>query len=68
MARTATKVRIKKALPIYGGGKLAAGTEITVTDEWETIPPKLRGRVILDPAGERRLVAEEDLDYALGAH
>ncbi len=68
MARTVTKVKIKKALPVYGGGKLEAGTEITVTDEWETIPPNVRGRLILDPTGERRLVDEEDLDYALGAH
>jgi hypothetical protein len=68
MTKTAAKVKIKKALPVYGGEKLAAGTEITLTDEWETIPPHVRGRVILDPAGEHRLVAEDDLDYALGAH
>lgn len=62
------KVRIKKALPLYGGGELPAGTEITVTDEWESIPPNVRGRLIVDRAGDRRLVSEEDLDYALGAH
>jgi hypothetical protein len=67
-AKAASKVQIKKALPFYGGGKLAAGTEITITEEWDTIPPNVRGRLILDSAGERRLVTMEDLDYALGAH
>jgi hypothetical protein len=62
------KVRIKKPLPLYGGGELPAGTEITVTEERESIPPGTQGRLILDRAGERRLVSEEDLDYALGAH
>ncbi len=66
--KTEKKVQLKKALPIYGGGKLGVGSEIIVTEEWESIPPHVRGRVILDPAGQRWLVTEEDLEYALGAH
>lgn len=62
------KLRIKKALPTYGGETLPAGSEITLTEEWDTIPPTRRGRVILDALGQRRLADEEDLEYALGAH
>jgi hypothetical protein len=62
------RVKTRKALPIYGGENLPAGTEITLTDDWETIPPARRGRIILDPQGQRRLADEEDLEYALGAH
>jgi len=61
-------VKIRKPLPIYGGETLAAGTEITLTDEWEMIPPCARGQLIVDPLGDRRLVLSEDLEYALGAH
>lgn len=67
-AKTLKKIRIRKSLPMYGGGTLPAGTEIALTDDWETIPPNVRGRVILEPHGERRLVVNEDLEYALGAH
>jgi hypothetical protein len=67
-ARPHEKVRIKKPLPLYGGEILPAGTEITLTEEWETIPYNARGRIILDLAGERHLVIDEDLEYALGAH
>lgn len=67
-AKVAEKIKIKKVLPTYGGETLPAGSEITLTDEWEPIPPKRRGRMILDPLGQRRLVEEEDLEYALGAH
>ncbi len=62
------KVRINKPLRTYSGEVLPAGAEITVTDDWETAPYNVRGRVILNPQGEWRLVAEEDLDYAFGAH
>jgi hypothetical protein len=62
------KFRTKKPLPILDGEVLPAGTEITLTDQWETLPYGGRGRFILEPQGERRLVKEEDLDYALGAH
>ncbi len=62
------KTKIKKALPIYGGETLPAGSEILLTEEWDTIPPMGRGRVILDPLGQPRLATEEDLEYALGAH
>lgn len=68
MAKTLVKTKIKKALPVCGGALLAVGTEITLTEERETIPPNVPGRMIIDPAGEHRLVTEEDLDYALGAH
>ncbi|MCW5982919.1 MAG: hypothetical protein KIT09_32820 [Bryobacteraceae bacterium] len=61
-------VKIKKPLPIYGGETLPAGTEIQLTEEWETIPPFARGQVILDARGDRRLALAEDLEYALGAH
>ncbi len=67
-AKALTTVKIKKSLPIYGGGTLQAGTEITLTDDWEMIPRDVRGRVILDPHGDRRLVVNEDLEYSLGAH
>jgi hypothetical protein len=67
-AKVAEKVKIRKTLPTYGGGTLPAGSEIALTDDWEPIPPAGRGRVILDPLGERRLVEEQDLEYALGAH
>ncbi len=67
-AKLAEKVKIKKPLPICGGETLPAGSEITLTDEWEPIPPAVRGRVILDARGERRLAREDDLEYALGAH
>lgn len=62
------QVRIKKALPLCGGETLAAGSEITLTEDWEPIPPMDQGRVIIDPQGERRLVREDDLEYSLGAH
>jgi hypothetical protein len=67
-AKIAEKVKIKKALPTYGGETLPAGSEITLTDDSESIPPARRGRVIVDPHGERRLAEEQDLEYALGAH
>ncbi len=67
-AKLAEKVKTKKALPTYGGEILPVGSEITLTEEWETIPPARRGRVIFDSLGQRRLVEEEDLQYALGAH
>ena len=62
------KVKIKKPLPAYGGETLPAGTEITLTEERDTIPPNVRGRFIVDPLGQKRLVVEDDLEYALGAH
>lgn len=66
--KVANKVRIRKPLRTYGGETLPVGTEITLTDEWETIPYNVRSRVILDAHGDRRLVVNEDLEYALGAH
>lgn len=62
------KVRLRKPLRTYGGEVLPVGAEITLTGDWETIPYNVRGRVILDPHGERRLVVSEDLEYSLGAH
>jgi hypothetical protein len=61
------KVKIRKSLRTYGGELLPVGSEITLTEEWESIPG-MRCRVILDPHGDRRLVVDEDLEYALGAH
>jgi len=55
-------------VPVYGGETLPAGTEITLTDEWETTPYNVRSRIIVDPQGAKRLVVDEDLEYALGAH
>jgi hypothetical protein len=66
--KTKQRIRIKKPLPVYGGETLPAGTEITLTDEWETTPYNVRNRVILDPQGTKRLVQDDDLEYALGAH
>jgi len=65
--KTKQRIRIKKPLPVYGGETLPTGTEITVTDEWETTPYNVRNRVILDPQGTKRLVQDDDLQYALGA-
>lgn len=67
-AKHLERVKTRKPLPIYGGEILPAGTEITVTEDSETIPQGLRGRLILDPQGNRRLVLEQDLEDALGAH
>ena len=66
--KTLERVKIRKPLPIYGAETLPVGAQITVTGEWETIPPYVKCAVILDPAGDRRLVVEDDLNYALGAH
>jgi hypothetical protein len=60
--------KIRKPLPLYGNGELPVGTEIIITEEWDVLPSGARAKVILDPAGDRRLVQSEDLDYALGAH
>jgi hypothetical protein len=61
-------VKIRKPLPIYGGEILPAGSDISVTEEWEPLPYGGRARVVLDSHGDRRLVVEQDLEYALGAH
>lgn len=66
--KTLNKVKIRKPLRLYGGEMLPVGTEIALTDEWETVPYNVRCRAILDSHGERRLVVNEDLEYALGAH
>jgi hypothetical protein len=62
------KDSIRKPLPIYGGEILPVGAQITLTDEWETIPYNVKVRVILDPSETRRIVFDEDLEYILGAH
>jgi hypothetical protein len=62
------KVKIRKPLPVYGAETLPVGTEIQLTEDWETTPFYTRARVILDADGDRRLVLEQDLEYALGAH
>jgi hypothetical protein len=67
MTHTET-VKTKKPLTLQGGETLPAGTEITLTEEWETIPYGVQGRIILDPQGQRRLVVNDELEYALGAH
>jgi hypothetical protein len=67
-AKAARTAKIKKPLLVYGGETLPAGTEIILTDEWETTPYNVRSRIIVDPQGAKRLVVDEDLEYALGAH
>jgi hypothetical protein len=39
-----------------------------VTDEWETTPYNSPESGHLDPQGTKRLVQDDDLEYALGAH
>ncbi len=73
MAQTAApkalpKVKLKKPLPVYGGETLPAGIEITLTHEWEKLSTDVLAHTILDPAGRKRLVLQEDLDHAMGAH
>ena len=68
MPKVLEKVKIRKPLPVYGRDPLPVGSEITLTDEWETIPYNRLARVILEPHGELRFVLPEDLEYALGAH
>jgi hypothetical protein len=67
-SKTVQTVKTKKPLPVYGGETLPAGTQITLTDEWETNPYNVRNQIILDPQGIKRLVQDDDLEYALGAH
>jgi hypothetical protein len=68
MPKVIERVKIKKPLPVYGRETLPVGAQITLTEEWETIPYNRRARVILMESGERGFVLPEELEYALGAH